>query len=902
VKVSLRLLASALCLTFLAGASLAFGATPLLVRDIDPHPSQEQGGAEQLVSVGDRAVFFLGPDNAPDHARLRELWTTDGTASGTERLRSFSDDLRSLGSNGRIAFFAVQSADFVSWQLWRTDGTATGTFSFNVTVPTPYLPSIRTFYQNRLLFDGCTPQGGCELWASDGTAAGTRQVRDLTPGPASSRPHGFASAGGRLYFFADDPSGLALWTSDGSSDGTHRVITLPPFSRPMNPVVAGDRIFFLEGVPFHSTLWTSDGTAAGTRTVPPFDHAGNRRPEVDSILGSLGGSLFFAGLDRFNSYQLWKTDGTPRGTLRLTSSPRVPPGVNLLPTGGAALGDRFVFKGVDFHLWTTRGTPASTQRLTGCPGGCPLAFAVSLVHDGKLFFTGSTPDSGSEPWVTDGTAAGTRRLGDFCPGSCGSDPNFVAVVLGRAFFLEGPRLWATDGTAAGAALLNDGGFLGQLAAAGDRIVFAIFSEGSGPGLAVTDGTAAGTQTLDVHFSHGAGSNPRLFLPIGNEVRFQTCDTAPAQVWTSDGTAGGTLPLNGETVSSYCAPLARLGSSVYFIGVDPDQSFEVWRSDGAPGGAFPITRLAPDRTVMSLGAAGDRLAIFIQSATPAGTELWTSDGTAAGTVKVTDLPDRAPGFVAASPGGRPGEFFFQATDAEGVNTFWFSDGTAGGTRRLIGFFSPDPTFTGFTRFNGAVYFSPGGGGLWKTDGTAAGTRQVLQDTIPEIVPFAGSLFLFDQSAQILLRSDGSAAGTNFIANLSDAQSLNPVDPRPTAAGGVLYFAGIDAEHGAELWRTDGTRAGSRIVADISPGAGSSSPAELTAAGGLLYFTANDGEHGRELWVTDGTGAGTRMVADLAAGPGSSSPMELTVAGDHLFFNADDGFTGRELWLLPLGPNN
>ncbi|HEV7786992.1 MAG TPA: hypothetical protein VGQ28_16715, partial [Thermoanaerobaculia bacterium] len=223
MKVSLRLLASVLCLTFLAGPSLAFGATPVLVRDIDPRPLEEQGGAKQLVSLGDRAVFFLQSNR---DSRLPELWATDGTASGTERLRSLSSDPLSLGNNGRIAFFAVQSADFASWQLWRTDGTATGTFSFNVTVPTPYLPSIRTFYQNCLFFDGCTPQGGCELWASDGTAGGTRQVRDLTAGPASSRPHGFASAGGRLYFFADDPTGPALWTSDGSSDGTHRVVTL----------------------------------------------------------------------------------------------------------------------------------------------------------------------------------------------------------------------------------------------------------------------------------------------------------------------------------------------------------------------------------------------------------------------------------------------------------------------------------------------------------------------------------------------------------------------------------------------------------------------------------------------------------------------------------------------------
>ncbi|MEZ5990302.1 MAG: hypothetical protein R3F30_14515 [Planctomycetota bacterium] len=67
-----------------------------------------------------------------------------------------------------------------------------------------------------------------------------------------------------------------------------------------------------------------------------------------------------------------------------------------------------------------------------------------------------------------------------------------------------------------------------------------------------------------------------------------------------------------------------------------------------------------------------------------------------------------------------------------------------------------------------------------------------------------------------------------------------------------------------WRTDGTAAGTTMVADINAGAGSSSPHYLTVVGSLLYFRANDGRNGYELWVTDGTKAGTWMVADIWAG--------------------------------------
>jgi ELWxxDGT repeat protein len=69
---------------------------------------------------------------------------------------------------------------------------------------------------------------------------------------------------------------------------------------------------------------------------------------------------------------------------------------------------------------------------------------------------------------------------------------------------------------------------------------------------------------------------------------------------------------------------------------------------------------------------------------------------------------------------------------------------------------------------------------------------------------------------------------------------------------------------------------------------------------LYFSADDGVNGRELWKSDGTEAGTVSVADLAPGSESSDPQFLTLAGLHLFFSADDGTHGRELWALEFYP--
>ena len=121
---------------------------------------------------------------------------------------------------------------------------------------------------------------------------------------------------------------------------------------------------------------------------------------------------------------------------------------------------------------------------------------------------------------------------------------------------------------------------------------------------------------------------------------------------------------------------------------------------------------------------------------------------------------------------------------------------------------------------------------------------------------------------------------------------------TAAGDRLYFVADDGVHGRELWVSDGTDAGTHLVADLLPGPGSSLPQDLHAVGQRLVFSAYDGVHGRELWKTNGTAAGTVLLKDINPGPESSSPTAFTESGGNLYFVADDGTTGFELWALPL----
>lgn len=114
----------------------------------------------------------------------------------------------------------------------------------------------------------------------------------------------------------------------------------------------------------------------------------------------------------------------------------------------------------------------------------------------------------------------------------------------------------------------------------------------------------------------------------------------------------------------------------------------------------------------------------------------------------------------------------------------------------------------------------------------------------------------------------------------------------ARKGTTLFFQADAGAGEGLWKTDGTGPGTTFVKDVSAGA-DQYPDETTVAGGLVCFVGSNATTGTELWKSDGTTAGTKLVEDINPG-GSANPAELTSFLGALLFRADDGTDGSELW--------
>jgi len=162
---------------------------------------------------------------------------------------------------------------------------------------------------------------------------------------------------------------------------------------------------------------------------------------------------------------------------------------------------------------------------------------------------------------------------------------------------------------------------------------------------------------------------------------------------------------------------------------------------------------------------------------------------------------------------------------------------------------------------------------------------------------------------LWKSDGTSAGTVMVKDIYPGASCNdfgvtgPCSSRPlnmTNVGGTLYFSASDGTNGFELWKSDGTSSGTVMVKDINPGSSNSNITYFTPNGNTLFFRATNGTNGEELWKSDGTSSGTVMVKDI--NPGASNGVgdylpvgeSMSVLGSTLYFLGNDGTNGAELW--------
>ena len=160
----------------------------------------------------DDEFYYLGRDNEDE-----ELWITDGTGNGTERLTNLQSrnefgGIKSLTAVDNRLFFAARNEEY-GWELWRSDGTHDGTgrvADLNLGEADGEEVSIMGASGDYLYFAADDGVHGCELWRVHKSGYELAMVQDLMPGPASSDPKNFRMIHGRLFYQANDPSHIMM--------------------------------------------------------------------------------------------------------------------------------------------------------------------------------------------------------------------------------------------------------------------------------------------------------------------------------------------------------------------------------------------------------------------------------------------------------------------------------------------------------------------------------------------------------------------------------------------------------------------------------------------------------------------------------------------------------------------
>ena len=397
-----------------------------------------------------------------------------------------------------------------------------------------------------------------------------------------------------------------------------------------------------------------------------------------------------------------------------------------------------------------------------------------------------------------------------------------------------------------------------------------------------------------------GSDPSNFVNFNGATYF-IADVG-SQLWKTDGTEAGTIDVLSNTDLVVDRIIGVFQNKLVLVAFQQSSGEEIWLSDGTSLGTSQLTEIIPGAGYPSFNrfALGDNYMYFIANDGVNGSEWWVSDGTITGTYMVAALSPSSYFDISGGP-----VFLGDAIAFGGIannndrKDLWIIGPAQGQATNLTAQF-PASFLTGLNvssivKFNNLLFFDfyPGNDGveLFASDGTVAGTFMFElypgnESSYPEGLVVMGNKLLFQAYTPSYPQGCLVVMDDNFMLSEIAVNGFGLSSNVQNA--GIMYFSGTDGLQGYELWRTDGTESGTWQIADIMPGAGSSSPGNFAWCGSKLYFTANAGTLSQP-FVSNGTEAGTFMLADLFNnGIVGSFAHDFTYLNGNTFFIARTAF--------------
>lgn len=761
----------------------------------DIAPGVESSFPVIVGAAGQRAIVLADDGSGP------QFWSVSA-GEATQRLTS---ENWSTAPTATTVWEVAQIGGRLLWAtgdsniLWSSDGTAAGTRG--VTAPAQFPgPSIRTCnLTNTVVMAGMT-DNGMVLGSTDGlTGVFLAEIAGATDLSGALSPSTAAHNSDCLFLWRRYAGGWTLWRSNGTAAGTYEFANSPD-GWPAGIQVLNQQIFVFDQVGTQLRVRRSIAEWPGLALV-----SDNHSPiDVDRVFPTVVDEymVYIAVPPGSSSGMLYRSDGTTAGTQPLLDGNVAVAGPLFAMPGAVMARVNNVWSAVDLASGTVTPVapfiPTDSARL------------------GAARIGSGTDGYGSEVWISDGSAVGTRRLHNVYPDNpdgifAGHLRGNVATVGAQSYFLGRPLplgaayLWRSDGTAAGTQVMPRSLYefdnLGQLQAFGDELLFLnsqIFS----------------MQRYRTKADFSAASLLRAGV-TGSPMQL----TGDGQAAVSGCGMSGILCVmhQGDTVMTVISALPAQTSSkpigaIGDIAVFATTNNEFWRSDASAPGTY---RIAAGRRFSSVGgessAAFDGKLYFLScAADDSDCQLTFTDGTMAGTGFLLPLSMNTAA-AATRLGSRM--LFALASSFNHALQLWISDGTAAGTQMLwsgVSFNAPNPP--DLVALDGYAHLS------WQpcgtcteshlvTDGSVAGTR-LLQLPAP-YTPVKGLLTMLDEQS-LVFTCRSPAAGTELCAS-------NP-------AGTVISS-----------------------LPEIFPGNGSSLPSLIGRTGAGLLIAADDGQHGVEPWL-------------------------------------------------------
>ncbi|WP_027377110.1 T9SS type A sorting domain-containing protein [Kaistella palustris] len=563
-------------------------------------------------------------------------------------------------------------------------------------------------------------------------------------------------------------------------------------------------------------LWTYNFTTKKTtllkELVPyatsPFGHD-------PQFLLFKGKSYFLAEIS--SKYELWETDGTPNGTKKVFG---FPDNYVMQMTSNA---EKIIITG-NKTVYISDGSPAGTQLLMPTEGELekkPFPFQNYFV------FAAKNAAYKNELYLTDGSEAGTFKIKSYDT----NDQLTVHVDLdcyilnGQLFFYGGDStgvrngLWALDNATKKAKFIFKTNGVNSGKVLNNRLIFFGNTATDGNNLFATDGTAENTKALSstMHFANSVNEGTGLQI-LGNSVYFFANTNERSRLWKTDGTAAGTVSTNA-VIPDYSRPnflkyfpenkLLLLENSSHNLFYLLDENLNV---------------TALDQTRLHDAVEKDNKLIFNLYTKKYGLELSQFNPATSEISLLKDSQHEVGSFPVNIHTTAQNSLIFTANDGEFGNQFY----TIKNKGELPQVIKQSPSWSSipegdFFKVGTYYYVKPSvyTSALAKTNGDGSHTQFLaLPQTFDKYATFGNLkdealiIATYNSYPERTIRVWKNEVGSETIELIREI----PTGPTVEAAKSIsykgnVYFTVYTADYKTQIWKTDGTSAGTKIAFDI-----------------------------------------------------------------------------------------